>query len=142
MTLENGLWFHNHDENMKMTASLKQMNVACYNNLWHGRLGHSGDKITSQIHKHVKGVKKQIIEVPIFKCGSCLPNKMRKLPHHQKTNKAKTQKEKRAEKLCQEIQQTFEKRSMDDPEATEDINIIDGHVGQHFHMNFGFVRGT
>ena len=58
MILENGLWYHNHDSNIKMTASIKRMNVACYNNLWHGRLGHAGDKITSHIHNHVKGIKK------------------------------------------------------------------------------------
>ncbi len=32
--------------------------------------------------------------------------------------------------------------SMDDPEATDDTEMIKGHAGQHFHMDFGFVRGS
>ena len=141
MALENGLWFHNHNDHMKMTASIKKMNVATYNNLWHGRLGHAGDKIMSEIHNHVKGIKKPIRMAPLFKCAACLPNKMCKVPHTRK-NKARTLKEKRAEKLCQAIQNTLEKMSMDDPEATDDKEMIKGHAGQHFHMDFGFVRGT
>ena len=58
MALENGLWFHNHDNSKDITSSVKRMNMACYNNVWHGRLGHAGDSITTQIHNHVKGIKK------------------------------------------------------------------------------------
>ncbi len=101
MALENGLWFHNHNDHMKMTASIKKMNVATYNNMWHGRLGHAGDKIMSEIHNHVKGIKKPIRMAPLFKCAACLPNKMCKVPHTRK-NTARTLKEKRAENYAKQ----------------------------------------
>ena len=118
------------------------MNIACYNNIWHGRFGHAGNAILSQIHKHVKGVEKPIRFTPLFKCASCLPNKMCKQPHH-RTGKPKVRKQRSTvhEKLCQAIEKTIQKMSEDDPEGTEDT-IIDGYAGQHFHMDFGFVRGS
>ena len=66
---------------------------------------------------------------------------MCKQPHHRKTRE-KTSREKQKEKRCKLIKQHIEKMSMDDPESADDINLQNGHTEQHFHMDFGFVRGA
>ena len=135
MTLENGLWYHHYEEMNNFTPSIKRMNAACYSNLWHGRLAHAGQKITAQIHKHVKGIPYPIQHNPLSKCASCVPNKMSKKPH-KRTNKHKNRGEKVMESSIDHM-----RLSQDDPEDISDV-IKEGVAGQHFHMDFGFVRGT
>ena len=66
---------------------------------------------------------------------------MCKQPHH-RTKREKTSREKQKELRGKLIEQHIEKMSIDDPESTDDSNLQNGHPGQHFHMDFGFVRGT
>ena len=114
------------------------MNDACYSNLWHGRLAHVGEQVTSQIHKHVEGIDRPLRFNPFFKCGTCVPNKMSKQPHS-RTNKHKTRNKNKNDKNT-DITQV--KHPRDHPENMESDNTTEGNPGQYFHMDFGFVRGT
>ena len=62
---------------------------------------------------------------------------------YQQPNKNKVRKQRGTadEKLCKAIEEIIKKISIDDQEYTED-DITDGFAGQHFHMDFGFIRGS
>ena len=86
-----------------------------------------------EIHKHVIGIETPIKRNPLYECGSCLPHKMSKQPHK------RTAKHKRRQ---QKVEPTLpsQKPSYNDP-ANEEDTIPNRVAGQHFHMDFGFVRG-
>ena len=103
------------------------MNDSCLSALWHGRLGCAGNKVMDTIHKHVKGIDRPLKRNPFYKCASCLPNKMSK--RSMRTNKHKKCKNCKTE-------------STDHTMFEEEDDKISGEAGQHFHMDFGFVRGS
>ena len=140
MTMYNSLWFHEykpphlHSTTPPHAATVNRMNDACLSNLWHGRLAHAGEDVADEIHKHVIGINKPLRRNPFHKCGSCLPAKMSKQPHK------RTAKHKRQSKL-KEVIPPSPPLVMDDPANADDI-LYNGVAGQHFHMDFGFVRGS
>jgi dUTP pyrophosphatase len=118
---ENNLWFHyldqvtekeyNHFGNTAK-AIVKTLSASASYELWHNRLGHPGERIMSEIHKHVSGVPK-LKRNKFYSCSSCLSAKFRKkhIGPHKTLTKVPTDK-----KPCE--------------------------IGQHLHADFGFVRGS
>ena len=141
MTLENGLWYHHYNSSSPAHASIRQLNSACYSSLWHGRLAHIGESVISQIHKHVKGIDRPIKFNSFHRCASCIPNKMSKVPHH-RTNKHKCKNKSMKDKNMIEEEQNNIDMINDHPAqiSNEEKEKID--PGQHFSMDFGFVRGS
>ena len=140
MTMENGPWYHHYNSSSPVHASIRRLNDACYGNLWHGRLAHVGEQITSQVHKHVKGIKRPLRFNPFFKCPSCVPNKLCKVPHNCDNNNDQP---KNPHERKENISETamIGPFSYDHPESLEDADMAK-EIGQRFHMDFGFVRGT
>ena len=134
MTLRNGLWFHEYNPNLTSTPKVSRLNDACMSNLWHGRLAHAGEDVTKEIHKHVLGINRPLKHNPLYKCPPCLPNKMSKASHKRKA-KYRRQTKNVAPTLAPQIV------AVDDPTNQEDC-LTEGAAGQHFHMDFGFVRGS
>ena len=108
------------------------MNDAFLSALWHGRLGCAGGSVMDVIHKHVKVIDRPLRRNPFWKCPSCLPNKMCKRSIGKRTNKHK-KRNPPTSKFCSECEQ---------PTLIENDDAIEGNPGQHFHMDFGFVRGS
>ena len=46
------------------------------------------------------------------------------------------------EHLCKSIEEKIKQMSTYNPECTEDDSQTEGYARQHFHMDFGFVRGS
>ena len=92
----------------------------------HGRLAHVGQSTTHSIHEHVIGIDRPLKQNAIYKCASCLPNKMCKQPHH-RTSKHNTKRD---------------RSNTEDQDTHEDDILPAGTLDQYFHMNFGFVRGS
>lgn len=88
------------------------------------------------IHAHVIGIDKALKRNPLHKYGSCLPNKTSKAPH-ERTSKHKS----RNHTILVE-ESTLPSPSEDDPFFIDDPEIAASSAGQHFHMDFGFVRGS
>ena len=87
---------------------------------------------TKIIHKHVRGIEKPIKFNLFNKCPTCIPNKMTKQPH-KRTNKQKNR---------IRFKEATQPPSKDNQSPEFDTDVIKGEPGQHFHMDFGFVRGT
>ena len=137
---DNNLWYHN----MPLTptddiihSTIKRLSRIAKYELWHQRLLHPGEKCMKCIHHHVDGIPSQLHGNTFYRCAACLQGKPRKsalgpqtsIKHRgkkYKTRKAKT-------KLIQEEY---------DDSITDDIFIPNAKPGQHFHMDFGFVRGS
>jgi hypothetical protein len=118
---ENNLWFHYLDQvtakeysNLGNTAKaiVKTLSTSANYELWHNRLGHPGERVMSEIHKHVSGVPK-LKRNKFYSCSSCLSAKFRKSHIGPKKKMSKTPTDK---KPCE--------------------------IGQHLHADFGFVRGS
>ena len=126
------MWFHKYKNPTHTRASIRRLNDSCFSSLWHGILARVGDSITSQIHKHVKVITRPIKQNEFHRCGSFVPNKMSKQPHHRTPTHKKSK-----------VKYTFlEEHSADDPEALDGKDIIDRNPGLHFHIDFGVFRGT
>ena len=136
MTLSNKLLYYEYVQSKDTTPSVHKMNDVCLSNLWHGRLVHTGHNVMANIHKHVIGIDKPIKQNPLYKCGSCLPNKMRKASH----KRAAKHKQNKEKYHTQEAETPI--NSADNPEYVDDIKMTEGVAGQHFHMDFSFVRGS
>ncbi len=131
--MENGLWFHylnsiptldKHGIANSINAVVKKLSSGAEYELWHHRLGHPGSKVMSVIHNHVKGIP-QLKRHPFYSCSSCMAGKFKK-PHF-------GQKRRFASPSTPDI-----------PPQELDITSHDPSikVGQHLHMDFGFVRGS
>ena len=134
ITLRNGLWFHEYNPSLTSTPKVGRLNDACMSNIWHGRLAHAGEDTIDEIHKHVLGIDRPLKRNPLYKCGSCLPNKISKASHKRKTKYRR--KTKNLEPIL--APHTI---AIHDP-ANQDDGIAQSVARQHFHMDFGFVRGS
>ena len=141
MTLENGLWYHHYNSSSPAHASIRQLNTACYSSLWHGRLAHIGEEVSSQMHKHVIGIDRPIKYNSFHRCPSCIPNKMSKVPH-QRTNKHKCKNKSIREKTMNTGEPDTRDMFSDHPAHISDELNEKIDPGQHFAMDFGFVRGS
>ena len=136
MHQQNDLWYHRFNSSSKPLATVHRMNDACLSALWHGRFGCAGNSVMEVIHKHVKGIDRPLRRNPYYRCPSCMPNKMCKRSMKQKPRTAK-HKSRPPPKIVEN--QTIKSEEHD---LIQDDDIIDGNPGQHFHMDFGFVRGS
>ena len=121
---DNNLWYHYLDEvtnaeykrlGMQTKAVVNSLNANATYHLWHHRLGHPSHKIMMAAHKSCKGVPK-FKQPQFFNCGICNSSKFKR--KHIGLTKA----------INKDIKST-------PPES----NI---QVGQHLHIDFGFVRGS
>lgn len=96
--------------------------------LWHQRCAHRGRKTLENLHKHAIGVPK-LRGNAFWKCPSCLPSKLCTKIDHSKSDRQSTK--------------TDENGGHEKPKHDEedDIFLPNARPGQHFHMDFGFVRG-
>ena len=98
-------------------------NAARYE-LWHQRTAHAGQSVMESLHQHVDGVPK-LHGNAFYKCPSCMSGKL-------STKRAIGKKEKN----------TKTKTTPQIVEDQDDTYMPDAQPGQHFHLDFGFVRGS
>ena len=119
--MENNLWFHylnplKSDEQRQVSKQIKstmnQLNDVALYELWHHRLGHPGQKVMESIHRAVTGVP-QLKKHKFYSCRACNSAKFRRNHIGPKKKSAPSQ-----------------------PSQDETYE-----VGQHLHIDFGFVRG-
>jgi deoxyuridine 5'-triphosphate nucleotidohydrolase len=118
---ENNLWYHYLDQvtaseykalGSSTKAMIKTLSNAANYELWHNRLGHPGERIMQEVHKHVTGVPK-LKRNKFYSCSACISAKFRKQHIGKKRTLVKV------------------------PTDTKPCE-----VGQHLHADFGFVRGS
>ena len=119
---DNNLWHHYlneipqsdfHSLSTQSKAILNSLNVNALYHIWHHRLGHPSHKIMKEAHKHCIGIPK-LKEPAFFNCTTCNSSKFRRT-HIGPTKRT--------------VKPT--------PSKKEEIE-----VGQHLHIDFGFVRGS
>jgi dUTP pyrophosphatase len=117
----NNLWFHHIDQvtekeyqyiGAQVKAVVNTLNTTALYQIWHQRLGHPGHKIMQEASKHCKGIP-TMKRPQFFSCNTCNSSKFRK----------------------QHIGKTKMSTQSTSP-------IIKNEVGQHLHIDFGFVRGS
>ena len=135
---ENNLWFHSVG-NGKMIKTIKEnsnMKICRLNNaasyeLWHQRLGHCGHNTLVKMHQYAEGIPQLKGTNAFYKCPSCMRAKMTKQPYHRdKHRKPKS----RVEVLTN--------KDHSQTPIPDDIVMPNALPGQHFHMDFGFVKGV
>ena len=123
LTCSNDLWYHVQPSTSSHNkASINKMSAAATYELWHQRLAHAGATVMSNIHQHAIGVPKLNTNA-FYRCAACMSGKL--------TTKRPYCKPK------QKHQKKPPTPSTDDLES----EYIRGAPGQHFHIDFGFVRG-
>ena len=132
LSSHNELWFHTEvgtkmstqdtisDKTQENKGSvINVLSDAAQYELWHQRCTHRGKRTLSILHKHATGVP-HLKGNEFWKCPSCLPGKLAIKIDHSKKDRQTTN-----NKIIQ-----------------DDLIINKSFPGQHFHMDFGFVRGT
>ena len=129
----NDLWYHAPDSIGNSTApTINRISNAASFELWHQRTAHAGINILDKLHKHSIGVP-PLKGNSFYRCPSCMsgklctkraigkptPSKGAQLPPPTSINKDKSA-----------------------PDDTDDIHIPNSEPGQHFLMDFGFVRSS
>jgi dUTP pyrophosphatase len=113
MYCEDGLWYHYANTNMQRTPVIRKLSTRAEFELWHHRLGHPNSTVLCKMHKYARGVP--MLKMPDFyQCTSCSYCKLRK------DSSTKTR-------------ATL---------PTVPVPEEKYHVGQHLHMDFGFLRGS
>ena len=166
MTTEkfNDLWYHTADSNplcrpVYTDETLDQMDHFKVNKLsdaakwelWHQRLGHCGTTVLREMHKHTIGVPK-LNGNAFYKCPSCMPGKMTKQPTHRKDNIGTTtsSKDEKSPSSTSDANEIPTSSDIPNPLSSQEvldewldsIHLPDAEPGQHFHADFGFVRGS
>ena len=121
---KNDLWYHVTPSNTPTDkAQINRLSSAAMYELWHQRTAHAGQTTQQYLHKHAKGVP-SLKGNPFHKCTSCMQGKLctkrnigTRNKKHQQVTVDTTQSE----------------------ETEHDVPM--GEPGQHFHMDFGFIRG-
>ena len=121
---ENNLWYHYFEKpsctttsgiNQAGQAIIKKLTDGAAYELWHNRLGHPGNSVMDRIHTAVRGIPK-LRRNQFYSCNACMASKFKK-SHIGKTK-------------------SYVK---DGGDINNDDSI---GIGQHLHMDFGFVRGS
>ena len=145
----NNLWYHdvgtihkNDNDNKSIVnttaeniKSIKRLNKAAEYELWHQRLGHCSNETLLIMHQHAKGIPTMTGRNGFYRCASCMRGKMTKKAYHR--NKHKHRKHKPKHKNNEPTSDS----DIKDKEV-DDIYMPKALPGQHFHMDFGFVRGS
>ena len=132
LTCNNNLWYHKL-ENASVTNSkgsvVNKLTDAQNYQLWHSRMGHPGRQAMSQLHQHVKGIS-PLKGNTFWRCPSCMPMKIAiKKPITTTSKRKPTPSSNCTATISEEI------------ELQDTLHMPDALPGQHFHMDFGFVRG-
>ena len=129
---QNDLWYHQEDTiatiNTIEKPTLNHLSNAAKYELWHQRLAHPGQNTMEKIHQHVIGVPK-LKGNAFYRCPSCLSGKLctkRSIGKPTPTKGATTN-------------TTNSSSKKDHPTLPQSPQMV---PGQHFSMDFGFVRGS
>lgn len=140
----NDLWYHEQhtvgemnssiidaDDTSSPTPTIHKLGNAASYELWHQRLCHPGTDCMSNIHHHSTGVP-QLKGNAFYRCPSCMSGKLSTKRPIGKKNPTKGS-------VCTH---TTEPHTHAQPPLDDDIHVPHSTPGQHFHMDFGFVRGS
>ncbi len=131
----NNLWYHappsatSQDDPKKGSVASRLSDAQAYQ-LWHGRMMHPGTNKMESLHLHCKGVSK-LRGNAFYKCPSCMSAKLSIKKPLRAAGRRQPIKPKDIEIKPPDI----------DDDLFDDIYMPDALPGQHFHMDFGFVRG-
>ena len=136
----------NHDSSSATTnPTIQALKINCLSDaakheLWHQRLMHPGENIMRHQHNHCTGVPK-LRGNAFWKCPSCLHGKGTKKPvrHNLGANKTTKTKVDNVEEKIESIKEQIDEHI---DEILDDVYLPDAVPGQHFHADFGFVRGS
>ena len=147
----NNLWYHDiptnsntctHSHNY-IDPRINKLNKTAKHELWHQRLIHPGERCMCTIHNYVDGIDEKLTGNSFYRCAACMQGKPKKSDSgkpqfsrntRKRTNKHKDRTSKPILISAKEIPTTNEE--------IDDIFIPNAQPGQHFHMDFGFVRGS
>ena len=126
-TCVNDLWYHDSSSiGTHNNARINKLNSAARYELWHQRTAHAGESALANLHKHVTGVP-PLQGNAFYRCPSCMSGKL--------STKRAIGKGQHKPKIP--------RPSIDTPADTDDdIHLPHAQPGQHFHIDFGFVRGS
>ena len=150
MTGTNGLWFHSLNP---PSVNVKSIQVNTLSDpalweLWHQRLAHCGRWAMENIHKHAEGVPK-LHGNAFYKCPSCMAGKL-----CTKRSNTKNSRHLGSVVSCypdgirgsnvppDKRDTTFTESDEHLQSYLDSLHLPDAKPGQHFHMDFGFVRGS
>ena len=126
----NDLWYHDQTSvGNESSPSINHISNAAKYELWHQRTAHAGTNTLESLHKHVKGVP-ALKGNAFYRCPSCMSGKL-----CTKRSIGKPTTSKGATISQQHKIPTQPKQAM--PTNSEPLL-----PGQHFAMDFGFVRGS
>ena len=115
LTCQNDLWYHSTpSSSTDIKAKVNRISSAASYELWHQRTGHAGKSVLQYLHQHAHGVPK-LRGNAFYRCPSCMSGK-----------------------LCT---RKFGKSSAKASLLQDTAPPMVGEPGQHFHIDFGFVRG-
>jgi hypothetical protein len=119
----NGLWYHDGNtehtsETYTTTAHIKRLTTQATYELYHQRLGYPGERTMSQIHHHILNIP-QLKGNLFYKCPSCLHAKVKQRDHSTPSKPIGTITENHSQHKAEDMA-----------------------PGQHFPMDFAFVRGS
>ena len=106
------------------------MSNAAQYELWHQRLGHPGKTTMECMHHHSIGIP-SLKGNTFYGCPTCMPEKL--------SIKRKFGKNRTKSKLSNDAMELA--KTVIPIEDTNDFYLPDAATGQHFHMDFIFVRG-
>ena len=148
----NDLCYHCHSHYAQQTndsaegLTINRLSDTAKWELWHQRLAHPGNRVMEVQHKHADGVP-PLKGNAFYRCPSCMPNKLctkRPGKHrnigatlHSKSQPNLPEKTKSPSHVGEENPAVVDE---DDP--VDDLHLPEALPGQHFHIDFGFVRGS
>jgi deoxyuridine 5'-triphosphate nucleotidohydrolase len=144
MSGHNGLWFHTTTApDIKVSSiQVNALSDAAKWELWHQRLAHCGSWAMENAHKHVIGIP-PLRGNSFYRCPSCMVGKLCTKRSNNKRNRNL------GTVLCQPVSSNPQPDLRDTTVIEEhlepfldDIHLPDANPGQHFHIDFGFVRGS
>ena len=125
--MRNNLWYHYlfvpnaTQEKHISTPIIRSLNTSASYEIWHHRLGHPGMKVSQHFHDNTIGVP-HLKPNKFYSCGSCVSCKF-----HNRTI-SRLGELKKVHTLETSINKLLDDTSI--------------NVGQHLHMDYGFVRGS
>ena len=125
----NDLWYHDNDSVGDNTSpTINHLSNAATYELWHQRTAHAGLNTLETLHKHVNGVP-ALKGNAFYRCPSCMSGKLCTKRSIGKPTTSKGAKSQQHKSLPVPPK----------PTTTNKENLL---PGQHFAMDFGFVRGS
>jgi hypothetical protein len=147
MHMVNDLCYHRVHRPIRSRSRprLSRLSAGAEAMLWHQRLGHPGTHVMRTISEKVKGIPKLIFN-DFHKCNACQRAKFHKQAQAQRHIHSDAMPPPNPKVM------TAEHKHSDPPQTSHFIEIPIAHddpqfsdqqsrIGQHLHMDFGFVRG-